>query len=149
MKRFIADCMLGRLAKWMRYIGYDVLYFRNIEDRELVRIARAEGRVLLTRDRGIPNKFRVEHYLLKHEDIDSQIKEILEKFPPSEKLNSRCLECNIPIQEVQNKEQIQHRVPEYVLLHHKQLWCCPQCGKVFWRGTHYRNMEEKLSQICN
>lgn len=149
MKRFVADCMLGRLAKWMRYLGYDVLYFREIEDRELVRIARSEGRVLLTRDRGIPDRFCIEHYLVKSEDIDSQLKEVIANFPPDEKLQSRCLECNIPVQEVQDREEIKHRVPDYVLSHHKHLWYCPGCGRVFWSGTHYKNMEEKITKICN
>ncbi len=149
MKGFIADCMLGRLAKWLRFMGYDVLYFREIEDRELVKIARAESRVILTRDRGIPERFRVEHYLIKAEDIESQLREVLKRFPPSAKLKSRCTECNTPIQEIQDREEVKDRVPEYVFLHHRRFWHCPQCGRLYWSGTHYRNMEERLSRICS
>ncbi|RMG71047.1 MAG: hypothetical protein D6710_06520 [Nitrospirae bacterium] len=149
MKRFVADCMLGRLARWMRYLGYDVLYFRDIEDRELVRIARAENRVLLTRDRGITRRFSLEHYLVKHEDIDSQIREILEVFPPEESQRSRCLLCNEVLLEVSNREDLMGRVPEYILNHHRQFQQCPSCGRVYWEGTHYKRMEERLSQICS
>ncbi len=145
--RFIADAMLGRLARWLRFLGYDVLYFRDIEDSHLVRIARAEGRTLITRDRGIPKRFDVQCLLLNSETLKEQLSEVIERFPPpDETQQKRCMECNRLLKEV-SKTEVKELVPDYVWFHREEFFLCPGCGRVYWEGSHIRNMRNKLNEM--
>ncbi len=143
---FAADAMLGRLAKWMRFLGYDVLYFRDIDDRELVRIARAEGRVLLTRDRRLPEEFRVRCLLVNSERVEEQLMEVLSEFPPSRGATRRCMRCNMPLEPV-DKHGVKDFVPEYIYMHHDLFLRCPGCNRIYWEGSHIRNITDKIAII--
>ena len=149
MQKFVADAMLGRLARWMRYLGYDVLYFRDIDDKELVKISRAEGRVLLTRDRGIPERFRVNCYLLRSQNFKEQIVEIIQMFPVKGPYGRRCINCNELLKEVLEKEDIKEMVPEFVYINHNSFHQCPSCGRVYWEGSHIKNMESTIKRLCS
>ncbi len=149
MVRFVADAMLGRLARWMRYLGYDVLYFRDIDDKELVRITRVEGRVLLTRDSGIPKRFKLDCYLVRAQDIRGQLKEIVERFPVSSDRGKRCINCNENLMTISEKEAIKDIVPEYIYLNHNLFYFCLVCNKAYWEGSHIKNMEESIKEICS
>ncbi|NOZ25753.1 MAG: hypothetical protein GXO94_06670 [Nitrospirae bacterium] len=143
---FIADVMLGRLAKWMRFVGHDVLYFREIDDRELVRMARAEGRVLLTRDRRLTEDFKVRCLLVGSERLDEQLEEVLSEFPPPEGASRRCMRCNVPLETV-DKQVVKDAVPEYVYIHHSLFQRCPKCGGIYWEGSHMKNILERIAMI--
>lgn len=143
---FVADAMLGRLAKWMRFLGYDVLYFRDIDDRELVRIARAEGRILLTRDRRLPEDFSVECRLIGSEDLDEQLMEVLSEFPPPGSASRRCMRCNLLLEPV-DKHGVKDFVPEYVFIHHDLFLSCPGCNRIYWEGSHIRNIVKRIAMI--
>ncbi|MBE3111737.1 MAG: hypothetical protein IMZ46_14730, partial [Acidobacteria bacterium] len=100
MTSFVADCMLGRLAKWLRILGFDVLYFSKAEDKDLVDIARREGRVLLTRDTGLIEKTakRPNRLFVRSDDWEEQVAQILDEFGLWDEVrpNTRCIECNLP-----------------------------------------------------
>ncbi len=144
---FVADVMLGRLARWMRFLGFDVLYFRDIDDRELVRISRAEGRVLLTRDRGLPRDFTVRCLLVGSEDLKAQLTEVLSVFPPDANAPRRCMRCNGELEEVEGKESVRDHVPEYVYIHHDSFLRCTGCDALYWEGSHPRNIREEIGRI--
>lgn len=142
---FIADAMLGRLARWMRFLGYDVQYYRDIDDRALVRLARSEGRILLTRDRELTKRFTVEHLLIESEDVKEQLREVVALFPVETSVR-RCMHCNIPLEDI-NREIVQGLVPEYVYLHHRRFQRCNRCGRIYWEGSHTYNIGKLLQEL--
>jgi uncharacterized protein with PIN domain len=147
---FIADCMLGRLAKWLKILGFDVLYFSKAEDRELVAIARREGRVLLTRDTGLiePTARRPNRLFVRSDDWKDQVVQVLEDFSLWDEVrpNTRCLECNLPLKPL-DKERARNLVTPYVHEHASSFAICPGCDRVFWQGTHYGDMERKIEAL--
>ncbi|GBE02847.1 hypothetical protein BMS3Bbin06_00570 [bacterium BMS3Bbin06] len=146
MERFVADAMLGRLTRWLRFLGYDVLYFRDIEDRELVKTARAGDRVILTRDRGLVQDFHVRHYLVESEILDEQLSEVLGRFPLKQNPDRRCMKCNTEVVAVTNKEEIRDSVPEYVYFNHDSFQKCPSCGSIYWEGSHMRRIIKRIEK---
>jgi len=152
MIKFIADSMLGRLAKWLRLIGYDTLYFRDIEDSLLLRIAREEQRVLLTRDtRIVKVRGLGQHLLLSYNDPFEQLKEVVDSLDLMRKgktptLHSRCAICNGTLADI-TKEHAQGHVPEYVLKTALNFRRCMQCKRLYWKGTHTDRIDKKLSEL--
>jgi uncharacterized protein with PIN domain len=136
--RFVADVMVGRLARWLRILGYDVLYDNSADDAELKRIAAAEGRVLLTRDREIAEtKLPIRVHIVSHDDVASQLADIVEVFEldVESRLFTRCVLCNEPLIEAA-REEVADAVPPYVLETVPTFARCPSCGKVYWPATH-------------
>ena len=132
-----ADMMLGRLATWLRLIGADVAYRNRIEDDELLRVAAAEGRLVLTRDRGIAEKSaQVRCFLVQHDHLADQLRHVsstfdLTRFRPF----SRCVRCNVPLIAV-DKESVKGRLWPYVYRTQEHIRQCPCCRRLFWGGTH-------------
>src|SRR5262245_41686191 len=93
--RLLADVMVGRLARWLRILGFDVLYSNRHEDDEIIRIATAENRIVLTRDRGLSARLKPDLLIfIHHDDVESQVEEVLQKIGRREfRVLSRCLEC--------------------------------------------------------
>lgn len=145
--RFVADAMLGRLARHLRFLGFDVLYLKDMDDSQVVRIARAEGRVLLTRDRGIPGRFKVPCVLIESEDLKAQLRQVLEQYPPEVSLvGTRCLKCNALLLPA-SKEEVTDGVPEYVLHNQRKFFRCPQCGRLYWEGSHVKKLLESMDEL--
>jgi uncharacterized protein with PIN domain len=144
---FVADAMLGRLARWMRFLGYDVLYYRDIEDRELVRISRASGRVIITRDRRLPKDFRVHCLLISSEEIEKQLLEVASKFPLPPEVKRRCMKCNDALEGITEKEEVRDLLPDYIYIHHDTFQRCPSCGSIYWEGSHTKNMIKMIDKI--
>lgn len=147
-KRFIADVMLGRLAKWLRIIGYDTLYFRRIEDSQLMRMAMREGRTLLTRDVELFNRGGFQGLFIEGQDLEAQLAQVMReaRLRPKVKAGVRCPLCNERLQGVK-KDQIRGLVPAYVYFAHEEFTRCPRCGKIFWRGTHWERIERRLREM--
>jgi uncharacterized protein with PIN domain len=146
--RFLADAMLGRLARWLRAIDADTLQLPlDTADREIVARAAAEGRVLLTRDRHLLRELRPDRALAVRSDVPlQQLVEVVHAFDlcrPAEFL-TRCLLCNaqldmLPAAEAHAVVPPRSRdLPGIVRR-------CPSCGRVYWRGSHVRRMETALS----
>ena len=146
---FIADVMLGRLARWMRFLGFDTLYFRDIKDSRLIRIAREQDRVILTRDTRLVQIKGVNKYLLiTANDTFHQLIEVINTFQLSQ-FNplSRCVACNGILIRIMNKQDIKEFVPEFVFLNIHVFWKCADCGKIYWEGSHPKKFNEKLDKI--
>jgi uncharacterized protein with PIN domain len=144
--RFVADVMVGRLARWLRIAGFDVLYSNVFEDDEIIAIARRDGRIILTRDRGLEARVEpAEVILIQNDDYESQLRQVLEKFPrQAAELFSRCPECNGELEPV-DKETVFDRIPPYVYLTQDDFARCTRCDRVYWHGTHAGAMERKLN----
>jgi len=130
MPRFVADHMLGSLARWLRMMGYDTVYDKSLDDKQLAELARAESRFLLTRDRELAKEPGA--LLLEQDDLDSQLKVAGEKF--GLKYNEsliRCSTCNGDLVQLP-KEEAKSAVPEGAYAGNDRFWKCSRCGKVFW-----------------
>lgn len=147
-RSFIADMMLGRLARWMRILGYDVLYENPVEDGALLFLAQKEHRILLTQDtRLVRRRGTGEHLLLHENDPMEQLKEVVRIYPPvSRRMLSRCVVCNAPLVSAR-KTDVQDEVPEYVYQTESRFGRCQSCLRVFWGGTHARHMAETCRDL--
>ena len=145
--RFAADCNLGKLAKWLRILGYDTLYERGNADRSFLKKAGEEGRIALTRKRDLaglspPGRLVV----VKADHVAGQIGEVLEALalePDPARRMTRCLRCNEFMEEVA-KERVEGLVPAYVYEKYPRFRRCPCCNGIFWPGTHRRHVEDAL-----
>jgi len=141
--------MLGTLAKWLRILGYDTLLDPALDDHQLVRLARAEDRVLLTRDRELARRRGLRVLLVDGEQLDDQIREVRRELAlPTAEAFSRCPVCNQVLQPME-ADAAQARVPAYVAQTQQTFRSCPVCGRIYWHGTHRLRMEERLTQIIN
>jgi uncharacterized protein with PIN domain len=144
--KLLADGMLGTLAKWLRLLGYDTAYDNAADDHALARRARAEGRVLLTRDRELANRRGLHTLLIESEDLDEQVQQVQEALgPPPDPALSRCAVCNTALERV-SPEDIASRVPPYVVRTQTDFRRCPGCGRVYWPGTHVDRMQERMGE---
>ena len=142
--RLLVDGMLGRLAKWLRLLGYDTAYDNAATDHELAHRARAEGRVLLTRDRELANRRGLRTLLIQSQVLEEQIQEVQDSLgPPPHPALSRCAVCNSALEPISPAE-VADRVPPYVLRTHTEFRHCPGCGRVYWSGSHVQAMRETL-----
>ena len=142
-----ADAMLGRLARWLRLLGLDVFWEADIDDADLVQLAIEEERVLLTRDRGLVEAFRVSDVLmLRAEQPEAQLREVcaaldLERhFRPF----TRCSVCNAALVEA-TPASVRGEVPERVFREEPRFRRCPSCARVYWRGSHTDRLLERLT----
>jgi uncharacterized protein with PIN domain len=150
--RFVADCNVGRLARWLRALGYDASYHAYIGDAELVREAAAEDRVLLTRDRDLMKRRVIQTGLVRAilihgDDVTTQLRQVfgLLKLDLDHFL-TRCIECNSELRP-QPAASVAARVPPFVRSTQTRYSECPDCGRVYWAGTHGRRMREVLAGL--
>lgn len=148
--RFLADCMLGRLAKWLRILGYDCRYDRTAEDDEIVRLAEAEDRVILTRDVRLTERRRARRFLLIDSvDPDEQIRQVAMAFalvPDPERILSRCLRCNAALEPVE-AERAAAEVPPYVAATQAVFRRCPACVRLYWGATHRDEVLRRIQRV--
>lgn len=146
---FAVDCMLGKLAKWLKILGFDAIFFSKIEDDELMAIAQKEGRILLTRDTGMIERARgLTALFINSEEWREQVKQVLDHFDlwTDVKPNSRCIECNILLKEI-SQDRAKNLVTPFVYETADTFALCPNCDRVFWRGTHLKDMEFKINEL--
>jgi uncharacterized protein with PIN domain len=146
---FIADAMLGRLARWLRLLGFDTLYDPRISDSRLIRVAKEQGRVILTRDTRLIKVRGIQDYLLiKTNDPFQQLLEVIHAFSLKDFLPlTRCVVCNGQLSKIPDKKEIRDSVPDFVFHNFYNFLRCSDCGKIFWEGTHPGMFKEKLTQI--
>jgi uncharacterized protein with PIN domain len=147
--RFVADVMLGKLAKWLRIAGYDVLYSNKFTDDALIALSREEGRILLSLDSRLLVRKRVDRFIfLQGRDLESQLRQILETTRAAQipAPFSRCLSCNETLISVA-AESVRCRVPPYVYRTQSQFKMCPKCGRIFWSGTHRKSIAGILDRV--
>ena len=145
--KFLADVMLGSLARWLRILGYDTAYDNRIEDDQMIARCRGEDRIALTRDRRLMERLQIDACLLiESEELFEQIRDVLRfighDIDPN-RLLTRCLRCNAPLERV-SKEGIRPQVPPYVFQTQSRFKRCPGCQRIYWGGTHRRNIYQRL-----
>lgn len=145
--RFAADAMLGRLATWLRLLGYDTFYQRDIEDSDLADVARREGRILLTRDVQLTKRRGLRSLLIESDDVWEQLRQVVRTYhlrrSPEQ---ARCPRCNTPLHPL-SRTAAQARVPAYVWRTRQTFRECPTCQRVFWRGTHIDDIEARFAAL--
>jgi uncharacterized protein len=149
MPRFVVDTMLGRLAHWLRAMGYDTVYLGPADDQRLLGISVSDDRVLVTRDAALARAAENRGCLIRAERADAQLAEAVEKlglFPPEADWLSRCLECNARL-EPQEKAAIRALVPEHVFATQSEFMGCPGCGRIYWVGSHADRMMARIERV--
>ena len=149
--KFIADAMLGRLAKWLRLLGFDVLYYPVIDDRQVVRIAMEQERTILTRDtRLLKRKGLKDPVFIGSDDISDQLREIkgMLNFSDADPLG-RCIQCNGQLVIVSGKNEIRDLVPDFIYHSFNDFIKCEACAKVYWNGTHYEKIRERIREVLS
>jgi len=146
--KFIADVMLGKLSKWLRILGFDTLYYRDTRDATLLELALKENRQILTRKTSLTTHKDIKNQLLFIHENDplKQLREVIEYYKliiDSQSVFTRCLICNQKL-EALPAELAKGKVPDYVATTEKAFYSCLNCKKIFWRGTHYENMWNKI-----
>ena len=150
--KFMIDQNVGKLAKWLRMIGYDAKFFTGVDDTEMVNTAIVENRILLTRDTRIKDRKVVTNgqlkiILINSDRLRDQIKQIISSLQLTKnslRPFTLCIECNQSLIE-RNKDDIKDRLPPYVYQTQHQFVECPVCHRIYWRGTHWQSMMERIT----
>jgi len=151
--KFIIDHNVARLAMWLRMMGYDAVVFDQPDDWQMIRIALAENRIVVTRDTGVMKRRvitegKTKALFIESEIPEAQIKQLIEYLHLSPiKPFSRCLECNAELLEVL-PENVRELVPPFVFRTQKQFMQCPVCHRVYWRGTHWQKMLKTIEKLA-
>lgn len=147
--RFILDNHLGKLAIYLRMMGFDTLYQNNYQDNELARIASIENRLLLTRDRGLLMRNSINFgYCIRHLNPKEQLAEVVDRFKLHDKIQPfhRCLCCNFMLNHI-SKQKILHRLEPLTRLYYDEFHHCSNCDRIYWKGSHYDRMAKLLEEI--
>lgn len=151
MNKFYADSMLGKLARFLRFLGYDTLYRREESIEKMLEISYQNNRIVLSKSSDIVNrcdKLNVKSLLINTNDIDYQLKVLREMFhlemsiPP---LKTRCSVCNNELIE-KNKQEIINLIPDSTAKYHDRFWQCSNCGKIYWLGSHWKDIEKIITE---
>jgi uncharacterized protein with PIN domain len=146
--KFIADVMLGRLAKRLRLLGFDVLYDRSLDDNEIIRLSLEQDRIILSRDTRLTARpLASNHLLIESDRLSDQFRQIFDTLKIEAPLGflTRCSLCNQPLAAAQ-KQDVKDLVPEHVYATKDAFFVCAGCGKVYWKGSHVRRMERNRKQ---
>jgi uncharacterized protein with PIN domain len=148
--KLACDVMLGSLARWLRVCGIDVFYDAKIDRSGLFRIAREEGRTILTRAGNFKELKEIPPYIMiEKEELEDQLKQVKKAFPDLNFLKdsfTRCLECNELLTKI-DKASAKDRIPPKAYELAGDFHQCPTCKKLFWPGTHVRRMKAKIDKI--
>lgn len=155
--KFAADEMLGKLARWLRFMGLDVIYRRPFDDDELIEIAQRENRIILTRDKKIIEKCKRKnlerqnsinfHFITEDLPFD-QMREVVSAFriDPFENAFTRCAVCNTSLL-IKDKKEVAGKAPPFVYATINEYRECPQCERIYWHGSHRKRIESILGEV--
>jgi len=148
--KFIVDQMLGKLAKWLRMLGYDTVYYKGEYPKKITELVLVEDRIFLTRNKKI-NQENLKGRIIRVNENNPylQLQELISKgilYLHKDGLFSRCLICNKKLENIP-REKVKGMVPDYIFLHHKEFQGCPQCNRIYWRGTHLENMRKMIEEL--
>ncbi|MCG8488647.1 MAG: Mut7-C ubiquitin/RNAse domain-containing protein [Chromatiales bacterium] len=147
--KFVTDAHLGKLARYLRLVGFDTLFFNDIGDQRLVEISVSERRILLTRDRALLMRRTITHGRYVHAiEPWLQLAEVVERLDLAGQIRpfSRCMVCNGSIVAAQ-KDLIEEELPDQVICQHDQFWRCRDCQKIYWQGSHYSNLLKSIAGL--
>lgn len=151
--KFLVDGMLGKLARWLRLLGYNVEYLNNFQDKQLIEEAKKENSILLTSDiqlYRLANARGIDTYLVEGKTEAEKLARVSKRFEIKLDINSRtsrCTTCNSALKPV-SKKQIKGKIPERTLKAYAEFWRCinPKCGKIYWPGRQWQNIIETLEE---
>lgn len=140
--------MLGRLVKWLRIVGQDVIYGPHLTGYGLIRAARAENRLILTRDRGLKQKQPPPYLFIESDHYRDQLRQVVSQcgLKLGDDFFTRCIECNTLLQS-KPRESLEKVVPPYVFSSQEKFFSCPTCRRVYWPATHHQRMLEELMKL--
>lgn len=147
--KFIADVHLGKLTRYIRMIGFDVIYKNSYTDDEIVKLSKNEKRTILTRDVGILKRNEVTHgYFVRNTKVKKQVIEVIKRFDLQKEINEfvRCIECNDLLINVEKKAILQ-QLPPKVAASQNEFSRCPSCKKIYWQGTHHQQMHSFIKTV--
>ena len=147
--RFLLDSHLGRLAAYLRMLGFDCLYRNDYDDAELAELVQREKRILLSRDRRLLMRKVVQYgYCLRSLEPPEQLTEVVRRFDLADKIRPfhRCLRCNGALQPV-SKETVLDRLEPLTKIHYDEFSLCPACDQVYWKGSHVERMEKLIESV--
>jgi len=147
--KFVADAMVGRLAKWLRLLGFDVFYYPEIDDKQVLKIAREQDRTILTRDTGLlKHRGLKDPIFIRSDKVLCQLIEIKDRvnFLNADPVG-RCALCNGKLSRVTRKEDVRTLVPDFVYHNFQDFTRCGGCGKIYWEGSHYRKFKEQVREL--
>lgn len=148
---FILDVHLGKLARYLRIGGFDTLYSNSYEDSEIAEIAAGETRIVLTRDKGLLKRSIIKRgYWIRSQKVIRQYQEVLKRFDltGSVSMFSRCPSCNGELKKTEKKDVIEH-LPKNTAIYFNNFKICSDCGKIYWKGSHYHNFIKMTSRERN
>ena len=149
--KFVLDTHLGKLAAYLRILGFDTLYRNDYPDEELARVSAEEKRILLTKDRGLLKRRLVTHgYCVRATDPKHQVREVLERFDLSNVVVpfSRCIRCNGLLEPV-SKQAVEDRLPPDTRQYYDEFYRCAACDQLYWPGSHYDAMRAFVATVLN
>jgi len=147
--KFILTKELGRLAKWLRILGFDTSYYNQDKLSSLIIQALRDERIILTRNQRLPQARGLKIVLIKNEKIKKQVEEVLKTLKivlEPEMMFSRCILCNAKLADIA-KDKVKDKVPEYVFKTQEDFVTCPKCQRIYWQGTHWGNVQKTLEEI--
>ena len=152
--KFIVDNNVGKLAKWLRTMGYDALLFSGEDDGRMVKVALAQNRVILTKDtqvmkRRLVTSGKLKAILIEDDDIEAQLRQVVEALKLDYHFSpfSICLECNQRLIE-KDEDAVREFVPSHVFKTQRLYMECPSCHRIYWRGTHWQAMKQELGKLA-
>lgn len=137
--KFITTQELGKLAKWLRILGYDCVYYDRKAAPDLIVQVLRDGRVLLTRSDSFAKYKGIQTLIIKHDHVEEQAEQVVQALSlavAEKKIFTRCVECNAPLKDAP-KDGVRRKIPEYVFRTQEKFKICPDCDKIFWKGTHW------------
>lgn len=146
---FILDVHLGKLARRLRLLGFDCRYRNDFGDDEIVALALAEKRIILTRDRGILKRKQVTHgMLVRTSMVGSQLEQVFDRYLLHDRITEpgRCPLCNGLLEMVQ-KTDIKHLLKPETALHYEKFYRCRECAQLYWRGAHFRRIGRWIDRL--
>lgn len=159
---FLVDRMLGRLVSWLRILGYDTksaldLELSPNEDTQLIKMAKSEGRILLSRDKELVDRAKkdgIKSLYVSPDGVREQLEVLMREYPLHiEPEMTRCTICNATLRRVENTDiadlKKNEEVPKQLLEDQAPLWICTKCGKVYWQGSHWRNILKTADEVKN
>lgn len=147
--KFILDVHLGRLARYLRLLGFDTVYTNDLEDAEIAARAKTEQRIVLTRDRGLLKRSEVTHgHWLRSTAPRRQLAEVVAALDLGSRITpfSRCMVCNGLLEQIP-ETAVRHELPEGIRGRYPAITRCPDCRRLYWPGSHYARLSKLLSKL--
>jgi uncharacterized protein with PIN domain len=146
--KFIADVHLGKLARLLRMLGFDTAYKNDFTLDELVKISDEENRILLSRNASLSKTHPDKFFIVSDEDPLVQLKQVIQHFSLNDRFQpfSRCIVCNGILESV-SKENIVYLLQKNTASYFNEFWQCKDCGRIYWKGSHYERMLKTIENI--